>query len=98
MGFQDAVASAVQTICTSLKTDNNTNTSSLNFYRLDALPDAQPTVSKHCATLYMQKYQETQLLLGKPAICFCDSSKFSNFAFALCSLSSYQQNDKNICS
>jgi len=25
----------------------DTNTSSLNFYRPDALPDAQPTVSKH---------------------------------------------------
>jgi len=25
----------------------DTNTSSLNFYTLDALPDAQPTVSKH---------------------------------------------------
>ena len=37
----------IQTICTSLQTDNHTNTSSLNFYRLDALPDAQPTVSKH---------------------------------------------------
>ena len=34
------------TICTSLQTDNHTNTSSLNFYRLDALPDAQPTVSE----------------------------------------------------
>ena len=43
-----AVASAghMQTICTSLQTDNHINTSSLNFYRLDALPDAQPTVSK----------------------------------------------------
>jgi len=37
----------MQTICTSLQTDNHTNTSSLNFYRPDALPDAQPTVSKH---------------------------------------------------
>jgi len=35
-------------ICTSsLQIDNHTNTSSLNFYRPDALPDAQPTVSKH---------------------------------------------------
>ena len=34
-------------ICTSLQTDNHTNTSSLNFYRLDTLPDAQTTVSKH---------------------------------------------------
>ena len=37
----------MQTICTSLQTDNHTNTSSLNFYRLDAFPNAQPTVSKH---------------------------------------------------
>jgi len=28
-------------------TDNHTNTSSLNFYRPDAPPDAQPTMSKH---------------------------------------------------
>jgi len=37
----------MQTICTSLQTENHTNTSSLNFYRPDALFDAQPTVSKH---------------------------------------------------
>jgi len=37
----------MQTICTSFQTDNHMNTSSLNFYRPDALPDAQPTVSKH---------------------------------------------------
>ena len=37
----------MQTICTSLQTDNHTNTSPPNFYRPDALPDAQPTVSKH---------------------------------------------------
>ena len=36
----------MQTICTSLQTDNHTNTSSLNFYRPDALPGVQPTVSK----------------------------------------------------
>jgi len=34
----------MQTICTSLQTDNHTNTSSLSFYRPYALPDAQPTV------------------------------------------------------
>jgi len=44
-----AVASAgpcanKQTICTALQTDNHTNTSSLIFYRPDALPDTQPTV------------------------------------------------------
>jgi len=37
----------MQTICTSLQTDNHTNTSSLNIYRQDALPDDQKTVSKH---------------------------------------------------
>ena len=37
----------MQTICILLQTDNHTNTSSLNFYRPDAIPDAQPTVSKH---------------------------------------------------
>jgi len=37
----------MQTICTSLQTDNHTNTSSVNVYRLDALPDAQPAVPKH---------------------------------------------------
>jgi len=31
----------MQTICTSLQTDNHTNTSSLNFYRPDALPKQQ---------------------------------------------------------
>ena len=35
----------MQTTCTSLQTDNHTNTSSLNFYRSDALPDAQPCQS-----------------------------------------------------
>ena len=36
------------TICrTSLQTDNHTNTSSLNFYRPDALPDTQPIVSEN---------------------------------------------------
>ena len=30
-------------VCTLLQTDNHTNTSSVNFYRPDALPDAQTT-------------------------------------------------------
>jgi len=37
----------MQIICTSLHTDNYASTSSLIFYRPDALPDAQPTLSKH---------------------------------------------------
>ena len=35
-------------VCTSLQTDNHASTSLLEFfYRPDALPAAQPTVSKH---------------------------------------------------
>jgi len=37
----------MQIICTSFQTNNHDSTSSLIFYRPDALPDAQPTVSKH---------------------------------------------------
>ena len=46
MGFWDAVASAgpYAKVCISVQTDNHTDTSSLNFYRPDALPDVQPTV------------------------------------------------------
>jgi len=37
----------MQIICTSLQTDNHASTSPCSFYRPDALPAAQPTVSKH---------------------------------------------------
>jgi len=37
-------------ICTMLQTDNHSSTSSHIFYRPDALPDAQPTVSKITTT------------------------------------------------
>jgi len=47
LGWQWHQLDHMQTICTSLQTDNNTNTPSLNFYRPDALPDDLPTVSKH---------------------------------------------------
>jgi len=33
-------------VCTSLQTDNHASTTKV-FYRLDALPAAQPTASKH---------------------------------------------------
>ena len=46
-GWQFHQLDHMQTICTSLQTDNHTNTSSLNVYRPDALPDAQPTMSEH---------------------------------------------------
>jgi len=47
MGWQWQQLDYMEIICTSLQTDVNASTSSLNFYRLDALPDAQPRVSKH---------------------------------------------------
>jgi len=47
MGWQWHQLDHMQITCTSLQTDNHTSTSSLNFYRPDALPDAQPTMSKH---------------------------------------------------
>jgi len=34
-------------VCTSLQTDNYASTPPLIFYRLNALPAAQPTASKH---------------------------------------------------
>jgi len=47
MGWQLHQLDHMQIICTLLQTDNNASTSSLNFYRLDALPGAQPTVTKY---------------------------------------------------
>jgi len=47
LGWQWHQLDHTQTICTSLQTDLHTNTSSHKFYRPDALPDAQPTVSEH---------------------------------------------------
>jgi len=46
-GFGDAVASAgpYANLHLVIHTDNHTNTSTLNFYRPEALPDAQLTVS-----------------------------------------------------
>jgi len=47
-GFWDAVASAGPYANNlHLTPDNHTNTSSFSFYRPDALPDSQPTASKH---------------------------------------------------
>jgi len=48
LGWQWHQLDHMQTIYTSLQTDNNINNPSLNFYRLDVLPDTQITVSKHC--------------------------------------------------
>ena len=45
LGWQWHQVDHMQTICTLHHMDNHTNTSSLNFYRPDALPGAHPTVS-----------------------------------------------------
>jgi len=34
-------------VCTLIHTDNHASTTPLSFYRSDALPATQPTVSKH---------------------------------------------------
>jgi len=44
-GWQWHQLDHMQILYTMLHTDNHASTSSLIFYRLDALPDAQPTVS-----------------------------------------------------
>jgi len=47
MGWQWHQLDPMQMSCTLLHTDNHASTSSLSFYRPNALPVAQPTVSKH---------------------------------------------------
>jgi len=47
MGWQWHQLDYMQIICISLQTHNHVSTSSLNFYRPDALPGARPTASKH---------------------------------------------------
>jgi len=47
MGWQWHQLDDMQCICTSLQTDNHASTSRLSFYRLDTLPAAHPTASKH---------------------------------------------------
>jgi len=47
MGWQWHQLEHIQIICTSLQTDNHASTSPLIFYSPDALPNTQPTASKH---------------------------------------------------
>jgi len=47
MGWQWHQLDHVRIICTSPQMDNHASTSWLIFCRLDALPDVQPTMSKH---------------------------------------------------
>ena len=59
MGWQWQQLDHMQIICTSRQTDNYPSTSPLSFCSPDALPAAQPTVSKHwrhlwlCCTTFM---------------------------------------------
>jgi len=46
LGWQWCQLYHMQTVCTLLQTNNHTKTSSLNFNWPDALPGAQPIVSK----------------------------------------------------
>ena len=43
-------------VCTLLQTDNHTSTPPLSFYRPDALPAAQPTMSKHWRQIVFPVY------------------------------------------
>jgi len=58
-GWQWHQLDHMQIMYTSLQADSHASTSSLNFYRPDALPDDQPIVSKHwrqkhtCSTSYI---------------------------------------------
>ena len=86
-----ASAGPYATICTSLQTDNHTNTSSLNFYRPDALSDAQPTVSKHWRQ--QESVNLSSQILG--SLSFFDKclfqllNAFSQFSGALVSTSKF---------
>jgi len=64
----------MQTICSSLLIDNHTNSSSLNFYRPAAFPDAQPTVLKHWShiiLLYLINKKNFAAFLSSYRSCFC---------------------------
>jgi len=68
----------MQTICCSLQTDNHTNTSSLNFYRPDALPDAIVKALKAELRQQCDIYGLNILLL----ICYYTIVAFSAFTMA----------------
>ena len=57
LGWQWHQLDHMQTICTSLQTDNHTNTTSINVYRSNALPDAQPSV-RALKAYSLQKVQQ----------------------------------------
>ena len=54
-GWQWHQLDHMQIICSLLQTDNHGSTSPLSFYRLDALPAAQLTASKHWRSMKMHR-------------------------------------------
>jgi len=60
----------MQKMCNWLQTDNHTNDPSLNLYRPDALPDTQPTVSKHWREFIVVVMQEFQTTGGSSPPCW----------------------------
>ena len=69
-------------ICTLLQTDNHASTSSLIFYRLDAVPDAQPTVSKNWRQLFTDC--SLDLCAGKWRCMYSSLSVWAKRCEALC--------------
>jgi len=64
MGWQWHQLDHMQIIFTSLQTDNHARTSSLNFYRPNALPDAKPTVSTSTEDRRKPRTHRQNLLIG----------------------------------
>jgi len=54
----------MQTICTSFQTDNHTNTSSLTFYTLDALPDTNRIKALKAIQQVQQQQQQQRPFNG----------------------------------
>jgi len=52
---------------TSHQTDNHANTASVNFYRPEALPDDQPTVSKHWRQWNTESHKSNSWMLVQMA-------------------------------
>ena len=88
MGWQWHQLDHMQIICTSLQTDNHVSTSSVEFfYRPDALPADQRTVSKHggnltchyCSILWLY-YQFLQSLSAhsREHVCYFNAASTRN--------------------
>jgi len=58
LGWQWHQLDHMQTICTSLRRDNHTNTPSLNFYRSDTLPKPNQQCQNHCKLILEKKHHQ----------------------------------------